>query len=294
MGLAAVLGWQASQAAEQPRHEGKKGPPPGVKVLKDLAYVPGGHELQKLDLYLPEKASEHPLPLVVWIHGGGWQGGSKEGCPLRSLMLDKGYAVASINYRFSQHALFPAQIQDCKAAIRWLRANAKKYNLDPDRVGVGGDSAGGHLVALLGTTAGVKDLEGDAGNLDQSSRVQAVVDWYGPTDFATVGPGLSNPNSPVSKLIGGSPLENKEKAAKASPITYVGKDAAPMLIMHGDKDKLVIPSQSEELAAALKKAGAEVTLEVVKGNGHGGPDFLNPENRKRIADFFDKYLREKK
>lgn len=283
MGLAVVLGWQASLAAQ----------PPGVKVLKDLAYVPGGHALQKLDLYLPGQAAEHPLPLVVWIHGGGWQAGSKEGCPVRPL-VGKGYAVASINYRFSQHALFPAQINDCKAAIRWLRANAKKYNLDPDHIGVGGDSAGGHLVALLGTTAGVKELEGDEGNLDQSSRVQAVVDWYGPTDFATVGRGLSDPNSPVSKLIGGPPQENKEKAAKASPITYVSKDAAPMLIMHGDKDNLVPISQSEELAAALKKAGVEVTFQVVKGNGHGGPDFLNPENRKRIADFFDKHLREKK
>jgi acetyl esterase/lipase len=294
MGLMALLGWQVSPAAEpSPRHDGAKGPP-GVKVLKDLAYVSGGHERQKLDLYLPEQSTEHPLPLVVWIHGGGWEAGSKEGCPIRSLLAGMGYAVASINYRLSRDALFPAQIEDCKAAIRWLRANAKKYDLDADHVGVGGDSAGGHLVALLGVTGGVKELEGGEGNLDQSSRVQAVVDWYGPTDFATIGPGLSNPHSPVSKLIGGPPPENKEKAARASPITYVGKDAAPMLIMHGDKDNLVPISQSEELAAALKKAGVEVTFQVVKGNGHGGPDFLNPENRKRIVDFFDKHLRETK
>jgi acetyl esterase/lipase len=276
MGLAAVLGWQVSQAAEQPpKREGPKGSPPGVKVLKDLAYVPGGHERQKLDLYLPEKAAEQPLPLVVWIHGGGWEAGSKEGCPAVPL-VEKGYAAASINYRLSQQALFPAQIEDCKAAIRWLRANAKKYHLDPRHIGVWGASAGGHLVALLGATGGVKDLEGEEGNLDQSSRVQAVVDWFGPTDFATIGKGLSDPKSPVSRLIGGSPQENKEKAAKASPITYVGKDAAPTLIMHGDKDNLVPISQSEELAAALKKAGVEVTFQVVKGNGHGGPDFLNP------------------
>jgi acetyl esterase/lipase len=191
-------------------------------------------------------------------------------------LVEKGYAAASINYRLSQQALFPAQIEDCKAAIRWLRANAKKYHLDPRHIGVWGASAGGHLVALLGATGGVKDLEGEEGNLDQSSRVQAVVDWFGPTDFATIGKGLSDPKSPVSRLIGGSPQENKEKAAKASPITYVGKDAAPTLIMHGDKDNLVPISQSEELAAALKKAGVEVTFQVVKGNGHGGPDFLNP------------------
>jgi acetyl esterase/lipase len=292
MGLAAVLGWQASQAAEPQQREAPKGPP-GVKVLKDLAYVPGGHERQKLDLYLPEKAGESPLPLVVWIHGGGWEGGNKEGCPAVPL-VGQGYAAASINYRLSQHALFPAQIEDCKAAIRWLRANAKKYSLDPDHIGVWGASAGGHLVALLGVTGGVKDLEGDEGNLDQSSRVQAVVDWFGPTDFNTIGKGLNDPKSPVSRLIGGPPQENKEKAAKASPITYVGKDAAPTLIMHGDKDNLVPISQSEELAAALKKAGVEVTFQVVKGNGHGGPDFLNPENRKLIVDFFDKHLREKK
>ena len=292
MGLAILLGWQTSQAAEQPQGAEKKGPPPSVTALKDLAYVPGGHERQKLDLYLPEKAAEHPLPLVVWIHGGGWQGGDKAGFPVRPL-VGRGYAVASINYRFSQNAIFPAQIYDCKAAIRWLRANAKKYNLDPNHVGVGGDSAGGHLVALLGTTAGVKGLEGNEGNLDQSSRVQAVLDWYGPTDFTalSLGPVLTNPNSPVSKLIGGPPQENKEKAAQASPITYVSKDSAPMLIMHGDKDNLVPISQSEELAAALKKAGVEVTFQVVKGNGHGGPDFLNPENRKLILDFFDKHLR---
>ena len=292
MGLAAVLGWQVSWAAQPPRHEESKSPP-GVKVLKDLAYVPDGHERHKLDLYLPEKAAEHPLPLVVWIHGGGWEAGSKEGCPAVPL-VDKGYAAASINYRLSQHARFPAQIEDCKAAIRWLRAHAKEYNLDPQHVGVWGASAGGHLVALLGVTGGVKELEGDEGNLDQSSRVQAVVDWFGPTDFATVGAGLSNPHSPVSKLIGGPPQENKEKAAKASPVTYVGKDAAPTLIMHGDKDNLVPIGQSEELAAALKKAGAEVVFQVVKGNGHGGPDFLNPENRKLILDFFDKHLRGKR
>ena len=131
-------------------------------------------------------------------------------------------------------------------------------------------------MALLGVTGGVKELEGDEGNLDQSSRVQAVVDWFGPTDFATVGQGLSNPHSPVSKLIGGPPQENKEKAAKASPVTYVSKDAAPMLIMHGDKDNLVPIGQSEELAAALKKAGVEVTFQVVKGNGPAAPISSTP------------------
>jgi acetyl esterase/lipase len=193
--------------------------------------------------------------------------------------------VASINYRLSQHAIFPAQIHDCKAAIRWLRANAAKYGLDTEHVGVGGGSAGGHLAALLGTTSGLKELEGLGGNAEQSSRVQAVVDWYGPTDFLTVGPKDTRTN-----LIGGDPQQNPDKAAKASPMTYVSKDAAPFLIMHGDKDNTVPISQSETFAQALKNAGADVTFVVVKGAGHGSPQFTNPENQKLIEDFFAKHL----
>ena len=220
--------------------------------------------------------------------GPGWAG-SKEGCPAVPLTA-KGYAVASINYRLSQHAVFPAQIEDCKAAIRWLRANAAKYHLDPDHIGVWGASAGGHLVAMLGTTGDVKELEGNGGNLDQSSRVQCVVDWFGPSDLATMGGSHDNPGSPESRLIGGPVQENKEKARKASPLTYVGKDSAPFLIMHGDKDNTVPLGQSEVLAEALKKAGVEVKLVVVKGNGHGGPGFNSPENRRLIEDFFAKHL----
>ena len=261
----------------------------GVRVLRDLPYVEGGHEQQRLDLFLPAKA-EGLRPLVVWIHGGGWEAGRKEDSPA-AWLVGKGYTVASINYRLSQHAVFPAQIQDCKAAIRWLRANAAKYHLDPNRVGVAGDSAGGHLVALLGTTGGVKELEGSQGNLDQSSRVQAVVDFYGPTDFVSWDPHFSNyAYAVITRLIGGPPHENKEKARKASSVAYVNKDSAPFLIFHGDKDAIVPLAQSQELAEALKKAGVEVDLRVVKGSGHGGPAFLSPENRKLIDEFFAKHL----
>jgi acetyl esterase/lipase len=289
LALVAALAWvTAVDSQERPKRPAPPGPPPGVKVLRDLAYVEGGHERNRLDLFLPEK-TEAPLPLLVWIHGGAWRAGSKEGCPAVSFTT-KGYAVASINYRFSQHALFPAQIEDCKAAIRWLRANAKKYNLDAGRIGVWGASAGGHLVALLGTTGGVKELEGSGGNLDQSSRVQCVVDWFGPTDLSTMGEQGDRADSPVAQLIGGPAPDNKEKARQGSPLTYVGKYAAPFLIMHGDQDKVVPLAQSERLAAALKQAGAEVVLQVVKGNGHGGPGFTSPENRKLIEDFFAKHL----
>src|SRR5260370_39954354 len=168
-------GTRGQRPAQRPRF------PEGTKSLRDLEYVKGGHERQKLDLYLPEK-SDDPLPLIIWIHGGAWMAGSKENPPGIEL-LKRGYALASINYRLSQHAKFPAQLEDCKAAIRWLRANATTYHLDPDRIGVWGASAGGHLVALLRTTGDVKELEGEEGNPQQSSGGQSVVDWFGPTDI---------------------------------------------------------------------------------------------------------------
>jgi acetyl esterase/lipase len=286
MGLAAVLAsGNLAVAQEGPR------PPrlsPGIEVLRDLQYVEGGHERHRLDIYRPEKA-EGRLPLIVWIHGGAWMTGSKESCPAVPLVT-KGYAVASVNYRLSQHAVFPAQIADCKAAIRWLRAHAAKYQIDPDHIGVWGASAGGHLVAMLGTTGGAKELEGTGGNLDQSSRVQCVVDWFGPSDLLTMAGSHDNPGSPESRLIGGPGKENKEKARQASPVTYVSKDSAPFLIMHGDQDTTVPPGQSEELAEALKRAGVEVTLQIIKDNGHGGPGFGSPESRKLIEDFFAKHL----
>jgi acetyl esterase/lipase len=298
IGIIAALGVSALvQAADQPkpksqRSEGKPAPQTATQIHRDLEYVAGGHARNKLDLYLPAQA-DHPLPVIVWIHGGAWSAGSKEGCPAVPF-ANNGYAVASINYRLSQHAVFPAQIEDCKAAIRWLRANAKRYNLDAGHIGVWGASAGGHLVALLGTAGGVKELEGTNGNLDESSRVQCVVDWFGPTELTTMGEEGDKPGSPVALLIGGPAPENKEKARRASPLNYVSKDAAPFLIMHGDKDNIVPLRQSELLAEALKKAGVEVTLDVIKGNGHGGPGFNSPESQKLIETFFAKHLRETK
>jgi acetyl esterase/lipase len=287
IGLLALAAPAAAQ--EKPRPPKAGGLPPGVKVERDLAYVPDGHERQKLDLYLPEKAAGR-LPIIVWIHGGGWRNGSKDRPPGVS-MVSNGYAVASINYRLSQHAVFPAQIEDCKAAIRWLRANADKYHLDSDHIGVWGASAGGHLVALLGTTGSIKELEGTGGNLDRSSQVQAVVDLFGPTDLLQMGGSHNAPKSPESLLIGGPLQESKEKAARANPIAYVTKDTAPFLIFHGDMDKSVPISQSEMLADALKQAGVEVTYKPITGAAHGGPAFSSPENLNLVKAFFDKHLK---
>lgn len=293
IGLILVLGISVLvQAADEPKAKqpaAKPFLPPGTQVHSDLEYVAGGHARNKLDLYLPAKA-DHPLPVIVWIHGGGWENGSKDRPPAIPFVA-QGYAVASINYRLSQDAIFPAQIEDCKAAIRWLRANAKKYNLDVSHIGVWGASAGGHLVALLGTSGGIKELEGNGGNPDQSSRVQCVVDFYGPTDFSKMGGWQDKPDSPMAKLVGGPVREKQKLAAKANPVTYVSKDAPPFLIMHGDVDKTVPMNQSELLDEALRKAGVESSLIRVPGNGHGGPGFSNPENWKKIVDFFDKHLK---
>ena len=230
--------------------------------------------------------------MVVNIHGGGFKGGDKamglgEIVPL---VAGGDYAGVTINYRLSGEALWPAQIHDCKAAIRWVRANAAKYHLDPDRIGVIGGSAGGHLVAMLGASGDNKELEGDVGAYKgTSSRVQCVVDQFGPTDFLAMGGSHDDADSPESELIGGALQEHKDLARAASPITYITAKTAPMLILHGDRDPMVPYSQSVRLHAAMKKAGAESTFITVQGAGHGG--FRNPEVAKRIRQFFDKQLR---
>jgi len=265
---------------------------PGIRQIRDVPYVLGGHERQRLDLYLPA-AGGPARPLVVWVHGGGWSSGDKNGCPAKWL-VERGYAVASIGYRLSGQALYPAQIEDCKAAIRFLRAHAAEYSIRPERIGAWGASAGGHLVGMLGTTGNIHDFDNGA-NLDQSSGVQCVVDWFGPTDFLHYGavPDLSldTLDNAGAKLIGGRITENPEKARRASPIHFVTKDAAPFLIMQGEQDNVVPAQQSEILDAALKKAGVESTLKVFPGATHGGPAFTSQSSMKMILDFFDRYLK---
>jgi acetyl esterase/lipase len=227
-----------------------------------------------LDLYLPTEGAG-PFPVIVAIHGGGWAAGRKEEAQgIRQ--ASRGYAVATITYRLSGVATFPAQIEDCKAAVRWLRANAKKYNLDADRVGATGHSAGGHLASLLGTAGSAKEFDkGD--NLEFSSRVKAVCALSGPTDFLQMDAHALKdaklkhdfPGSPESRLIGGPIQKNKEKVAKANPITYVSKESPPFLLIHGDQDPLVPVHQAQLLHDALKEKGVPVQLHIVKGAGHG-------------------------
>jgi acetyl esterase/lipase len=276
---AAVLGTLAAAACLYAQ-------PAGVKVEKDIAY--GDRERQKLDLSMPKSAT--PTPLLIWVHAGGWEEGSKEGYNPVAAFVTKGYAVASINYRYSKQAVFPAQIHDVKAAVRYLRANAKKYNLDPDHFGAIGASAGGHLVALLGTSGGVKELEGDGKYLETSSAVQAVCDIHGPIDLVKYGSFLPKGSNVVTRLLGGDPGDKKDLAVKANPITYLDKADPPVLILHGDKDTAVPLSQSELFRDALKAAGVAHELIVVAGAGHDRR-VLNDATTKKLKEFFEKHLK---
>ena len=266
--------------------------PEGVTVYRDVAYVTDGHERHKLDLYVPDTGEN--LPLIIWIHGGAWRGGDKTHY-VRMEYLKTGYAGASINYRLSQHAVFPAQIEDVKAAVRWLRANAETYRLDPNRFAAWGSSAGGHLVAMLGTTGDIAEFEVGE-NLKVSSRIQVVVDYFGPTDFLqmdahSLPDGLVHdaPDSPESQLVGGPIQEHKDRVARANPITYVSKDDCPFLIIHGDRDKLVPYHQSVLLKDALEAAGVPVAFYKVEGGGHGW--FKDPKVPELTKAFLEKHLK---
>ncbi len=249
----------------------------------------------KLDIYLPKNTAK-PYPVIVWIHGGGWRGGSKEN-PTAASMAQQGYAVVSINYRLSQQAIFPAQIHDCKAAIRWIRAHAARYGFNSERMGAWGSSAGGHLVAMLGTAGEVDSLEGTVGgNLQFSSRVQAVCDWYGPANLPTIcdfpsGIDHCSPTSPEALLIGSAIKDNLAKAVAASPITYVSTNDPPFLIQHGTEDMSVPFHQSVELDSALKTAGVNVKFHPIVGAGHGGAGFSHDSTRSKVIEFFDRHLK---
>lgn len=246
----------------------------GVRQLLDVPYVSNGHERQKLDLYLPQIHDDNPRPVLVRIHGGAWRHGDKSAQRGVAGYVKQGYIGVAINYRFSQQNIFPAQIEDCKAAIRWLRSHAEDYGIDPERIGAVGSSAGGHLAALLGTTGDSRQF--DVGeNLEFSSAVCAVVDNFGPTDLmkAAQTPGYERKMSAVTQFLGGTVNEKAELAEQANPITYITPADPPFLIIHGDADPLVPLNQSELLHSALVKAGVASEFHVVKGGMHGGDPF---------------------
>jgi acetyl esterase/lipase len=263
---------------------------------------------QMLDIYLPDEG-EGPFPVILSIHGGAFMGCDKSDMQVLPMLegLHRGYAVVAVNYRLSWEATFPALVQDVKAAVRWLRANADWFNLDGQRIAAWGGSAGGYLATMLGVSAGIPELEDlSLGNADQPCHVQAVVDWYGPTNFLKMDeqltasglmpmPGTehSSENSPESWLLGGKITEIPDLVRSANPEGYVRENAAPFLIQHGTVDPVVPFQQSTGLAESLRRVCGEdrVTLELFEGFEHGDRRFESPVNVKRVLDFLDQQLK---
>ncbi len=272
----------------------------------DVPYA-GISPAQKLDIYLPE-TGEGPFPVVMAVHGGAFMVGDKGDVQVLPMLagLKRGYAVVSINYRMSWEALFPALVHDIKAAVRWVRGNAAQYGFDGNRIAAWGGSAGGYLSAMAGVTGGVAELEDlSLGYAEQSSRVQAVVDWFGPTDFlkmdeqtVIVNRGKSGPfshntaNSPESLLLGAQITTIPERVREANPETYVREDAPPFFIQHGTRDTTVPPLQSVNFAAKLAQvAGPErVRLELLEGAQHADAAFNKRQNVQKVLDFLDEVM----
>ena len=261
---------------------------------------------QKLDLYLPQ--GKGPFPLVINIHGGGFMMGDKNmlDAPIAEALLAKGIAVASIDYRLSGEAQFPAAIEDAKAAVRFLRANAAKYRLNPDKFMVFGQSAGGNLASLLGTTGNADVFDNPAlGNAGVSSSVVAVIDWFGPSDFSQMDnqarqqrcpPDHDAADSPESKYLGAPIKTVPEKVKAANPISYIDSGDPPFLLQKGSEDCMVPVRQSRMLADALRRGRVPVTFEMLEGAGHGDmglwqPIFLSKTNVERVVSFAEQHLR---
>jgi acetyl esterase/lipase len=264
-------------------------------IVRDVEYARVGNERLALDLHMP--AGEPRAPLIVWVHGGAWRSGSRESMPLVAL-VEQGYAVASVDYRLTPVAPFPAQVHDIKAAIRVLRAEQGELGIDARRIAIAGDSAGGHLAALVGVSAGDTKLGEDAGELEgqvgdhdgESSDVQAIIDFYGPTNLTTIldqstphGLGVRIPA--LQLLLGGQPEDKPEIAKLASVVTHVDANDPPLLIIHGDQDPQVPINQSHELVGRYEEFKLPVQFEVVHGGAHGG-DVYHDAKRIEIARAF--------
>ncbi|HWI62484.1 MAG TPA: alpha/beta hydrolase [Symbiobacteriaceae bacterium] len=263
-----------------------------VKYTYDVEYGKAGDKPLILHIAQPDPMPKKPMPAVVWLHGGGWYTGRSRSSPNPQLARH-GYFTVNVAYRLTTEAIFPAQIEDAKAAVRWLRANAKTYNIDPNQIGVWGHSAGGHLAALLGTSGGVKDLEGDGGSPKQSSRVQAVVNLAGVIDLLKQPEPQDSPATAAARLVGGALQDKLDVVRQTNPVTYVTKDDPPVLSIHGQDDKIVPLSQPESLHEALRKAGVQEQLVVVPGYGHNVAYIgsVPPEVEEQVLAFFDKHLK---
>ncbi len=261
----------------------------------DVPYAADDNPRHRLDIYVPKDRKADKLPGIVFVHGGGWMQGDKaEGAGRLMPFVRTGeYIGISIGYRLSGEATWPAPIHDCKAAIRWVRANADKHGIDPDRIGVWGCSAGGHLVLMLGVSGDVPELEGDLGpHKAVSSKVACVANFFGVVEImAMIGRPCdldrTKPDAPEALMIGGPLRDNEAKAKAASPMTYITPGDPPVLTVHGDEDRIVPYDQAIRLDAALRKAGVPSHFITVKGAGHGDPGTAAHD---RVAAFYAKYL----
>jgi acetyl esterase/lipase len=259
-----------------------------VKISKDLEYARVGGSGIALDLHSPAKQNG---PLIVYVHGGAWRGGSKSEMPLKQL-VEAGWPVASVDYRLSTVARFPAQVHDIKAAIRFLRGKEKDLGIDASRVIVAGSSAGGHLAALVGVSNGDKQLEGAVGDyLGKSSDVQGIISFFGASDLTTIlsqstPHGLSVRMPALDLLLGGQPDKVEELAKLASPVFHVDKKDPPLLLFHGDRDPQMPINQAHQLEGAYEQAGLKVRLKVLHGAAHGGKVFYEPEQVAIVRQFF--------
>jgi acetyl esterase/lipase len=261
-----------------------------LDVKRDIEFASIGDLPLRLDLYIPPTPKP---PLVVFVHGGAWRAGSKSDFPLGGLVA-AGFAVASVDYRLSTQAQFPAQSHDIKSAIRYLRAHQAELGIDARRIVIAGASAGGHLAALVGVTNGNKELEGTVGgNLDQSSDVQGIISLFGASDLMTIlsqstEHGLQVRVPALQLLLGGQPSEKPDLAKLASPVQHIDAHDPPLLLIHGDADPQMPPEQSRELAEAYQRAGLSVQLVIIPGAGHGGGKFFDAQHIDLMKDFLDK------
>lgn len=268
--------------------------PDDVQLQRQVEFGKGGTQKLTMHIARPRKLPPGPLPVLVYINGSAWGRDNKDFAIGRIIACaQKGYAAATIQVRTSGETVFPGMLEDAKCAIRFLRAKAKDYHLDPERIGVWGDSSGGHLSAMLGVTADAKELEGTGGWAEQSSRVQAVCSMCPAVAFLVPDwpERHNNPGGPVFKLLGGDPSKDKgDLARQASPLTYItkGKTYPPFFIVHGDNDTTVPHSQGVLLLEALKKAGAQATMHTIPGGNHGA---VHQQDAKVVSEFFDKHFK---
>jgi len=266
---------------------------PGVASLVDVPYATVGTRTLLLDLHLPAAAPTLP-PLVVYLHGGAWRAGDKAEVP--PFLVQRGYAVASLDFRSSEEAVFPANVHDIKAGIRYLRANAQRYGYRADRIAVTGSSSGGHLAALVGVTNGHAELEGAVGeHTAESSSVQAIVTWVGASNLSTIlaqstPEGLTIRVPALQLLLGGSPEEVPELTRLASPVEHVDGNDPPVLILHGDQDATIPVNQALELDAAYRRAGLVADLMIINGVGHVARPFFSGPAADRALEFLHRTI----